>query len=131
MYSSLNRLLIFFLRKIHSSAIYNKNLDKQFKCKVCLKELKSIGCLTMHELNTHREKKTEKCQDCDAKFLKKSLLVEHVNVKHKGGRYRCPYAGCVKKFQYRHHVGRHLRTIHNLFGDEYQSHLKHITITYD
>lgn len=105
------------------------NSVKMFTCNVCLKKFQSISSLRMHVHNLHRVKK-HKCQDCDAAFSIKSHVIEHVNVKHKGGRYHCPFAECMSKFTSRTGAGKHLKRIHNLSGKQYKAHLEHVKISF-
>jgi hypothetical protein len=118
------------------------NLERRYKCTVCLKGFNSQPRLNDHFLNSHTEEKqkipcdkcnkvfnslrnlhthkiyhepkTLKCsfENCDKTFYIKKNLREHENSAHLGIIYKCEHEHCQRTFQSTSGLRRHLKS-HN------------------
>lgn len=61
--------------------IADPSKKKEFKCKMCLKEYPSSGCLRQHFFSTHFKKEFQ-CSECPKSFGTLGLLQSHINVSH-------------------------------------------------
>ena len=58
-----------------------------------------------------KEKKTFKCNTCDAKFAEKHKMNRHIAAVHEGKKpYKC--GTCDSKFALRHDMYRHISSVH-------------------
>ena len=72
---------------------YNKNSNGEFVCSEC-KTFKTLNQSTMHyHIKNHEGSLNHECDECDMKFLQKSVLNLHKKSKHsedKKNEFNCP-----------------------------------------
>ncbi len=68
--------------------------------------------LARHNIDPITRTKIHICALCDQQFKRKDNLKNHVEAKHLGAEYRCPYAGCEKVCGSGPALRGHIRNIH-------------------
>ena len=103
---------------IHQRQLHERRFQQT--CDGCGRQFTRLAGLINHLTRTHPHLLPDKyrrrldqftCTECDARFLRRSSLQQHVDIRHGGApKYMCPI--CSRRFSCRRYVFRHIRCHH-------------------
>ena len=89
-------------------------------CTICAFKCDTFKELSLHKVNVHKGKKVFSCQQCEKTYEKKTSLVEHRSLCHRGLSFKCVgekgEGGCGKIYNRKYSLQRHMSVCGKLGG---------------